>query len=159
MSFLKSLVAFLATLFLLLVLNSLIETYRWDKRIVEEMNKQGFELVSQVKGRAPIIPWTLFYPYVTHITLVHPDSIKPFKGFISADVISYNKDDRGRVESWPRIVLFDCASRLVANLADQQGRYENQIFRPDGAQVQKWWFEMNDQMHTYFCKKNIFITR
>ncbi len=152
MSFLKPLVAFLAILFVILILNSLIETYRWDKRIVEEMNKQGFELVSQIKGSAPIIPWTLFYPYVTHITLVHPDSIKPFKGFIAADVISYNKDDRGRVESWPRIVLFDCASRLVANLADQQGRYENQIFRPDGAQVQKWWFAMNDQMNTYFCK-------
>jgi hypothetical protein len=105
------------------------------------------------KGSAAIVPWTLFYPYVTHITLVHPDSIKPFKEFIAADVISYNKDDLGRVESWPRIVLFDCASKLVANLADQEGRYESQIFRPDGVQVKKWWFEMNDQMNSYFCKK------
>ena len=153
MRFLKPLAAVLAVLFAILVLNSLIETYRWDKRIVEEMSKQGFELVSEAKGSAAIVPWTLFYPYVTHVTLVHPDSIKPFKGFIAADVISYNKDDRGRVESWPRIVLFDCASKRVANLADQQGRYESQIFRPDGVQVTKWWFEMNDQMNNYFCKK------
>jgi hypothetical protein len=153
MRFLKPLAAVLAVVLGILVLNSLIETYRWDKRIVEEMNKQGFELVSVTKGSAAIVPWTLFYPYVTHITLVHPDSIKPFKEFIAADVISYNKDDLGRVESWPRIVLFDCALKLVANLADQEGRYESQIFRPDGVQVKKWWFEMNDQMNSYFCKK------
>jgi hypothetical protein len=54
-------------------------------------------------------------------------------------------------------VLFDCASKLVANLADQQGRYETQIYRPDGVQVKKWWFEMNDQMNGYFCK-NIKVT-
>jgi hypothetical protein len=153
MRFLKPLVAILATLFAILVLNSFIETYRWDKRLVEEMSKQGFELVSQNKGSAPIVPWTLFYPYVTSITLVHPESIKPFKNFITADVISYSKNERGGVESWPRIVIFDCASGLVANLADQQGRYESQIFRPDGAQVKQWWFEMNDQMNGYFCKK------
>lgn len=152
MRFLKPLAIVLAVLFAILILNSMIETYRWDKRIVEEMNKQGFELISQTTGSAPIVPWTLFYPYVTHITLVHPDSIKPFKDFIAADVISFNKNDRGGVESWPRIVLFDCASKLVANLADQQGRYEAQIFRPDGVQVKKWWFEMNDQMNGYFCK-------
>lgn len=152
MRFLKPAVVILVILFLILALNSLIETYRWDKRIVEEMNKQGFELISQTKGSAPIVPWTLFYPYVTQVTLVHPDSIKPFKDFIAADVISFNKDDLGHVESWPRIVLFDCASNLVANLADQQGRYENQIFRADGAQIKKWWFEMNDQMNRYFCK-------
>ena len=84
MRFLKPLVAILAVLFAVLILNSLIETYRWDKRIAEEMNKQGFELISQTKGSAAIVPWTLFYPYVTHITLVHPDSVKPFKDFISA---------------------------------------------------------------------------
>lgn len=153
MRFLKPLVTILAILFAILILNSFIETYRWDKRIVEEMDKQGFELISQIKGSGSIVPWTLFYPYVTHITLVHPDSIKPFKNFIAADVISFNRDEQGRVESWPRIVLFDCASKLVANLADQQGRYESQIFRADGVQVKKWWFEMNDQMNTYFCKK------
>jgi hypothetical protein len=139
-------------------INSLLETYRWDNRIVEEMKKQGFDLVSQTKGSAPILPWTLFYPYVTQVTLVHPDSIKRFKGFIGADVISFNKDERGKVESWPRIVLFDCASNLVANLADQRGRYDDRIFRPDGVQEKKWWFEMNEQMNTYFCK-NIIITR
>ena len=101
MRFLKPLVAILAVLLGILILNSLIETYRWDQRIVEDMNKQGFQLISQTKGSAPIVPWTLFYPYVTHITLVHPDSVKPFKNFIAADVISFNKDDRGRVESGP----------------------------------------------------------
>ena len=55
-------------------------------------------------------------------------------------------------------MLFDCTSKLVANLADQQGRYETQIFRPDGVQVKKWWFEMNDQMNSRFCK-NIKVTR
>lgn len=139
-------------------INSLLETYRWDKHIVEEMKKQGFDLVSQTKGSAPILPWTLFYPYVTGVTLVHPDSIKRFKGFIAADVISFNKDERGKVESWPRMVLFDCASNLVANLADQQGRYDNRIFRVDGEQEKKWWFEMNEPMNTYFCK-DIIITR
>ena len=128
MRFLKPLIAILVVLLWVLHLNSLIETYRWDKRIVEEMNNQGFELISQTMGSAPIVPWTLFYPYVTHITLVHPDSIKPFKGFIAADVISFNKDERGRVESWPRIVLFDCASNLVANLADQQGDTKLKFF-------------------------------
>lgn len=140
------------------VIHTLVETYRWDERIVEKMKKQGFDLVSQTKGSAPILPWTLFYPYVTHVTLVHPDSIKRFKGFIAADVISFDKDERGKVESWPRIVLFDCASNLVANLADQRGRYDDRIFRPDGVQEKKWWFEMNEQMNTYFCK-NIIITR
>ena len=158
MRFLKPLVASLAVLLAILVLNSLIETYRWDKRIVEDMNKQGFQLISQTKGSAPIVPWTIFYPYVTHITLVHPDSIKPFKDFIAADVISFNRNELGMVESWPRIVLFDCTSKLVANLADQQGRYESQILRPDGVQVKKWWFEMNDQMNSYFCK-NVKVAR
>jgi hypothetical protein len=158
MRLLKPLIAILVVVLVGFAVSSLIETYRWDKRIIEEMKKQGFELISQTKASAPIVPWTLFYPYVTNVTLVHPDSIKPFKGFIAADVISFNKDDRGKVESWPRIVLFDCASNLVANLADQQGRYETQIFRPDGAQVRQWWFEMNDQMNAYFCK-NIKVTR
>ena len=96
MRFLKPLVTILAILFAILILNSFIETYRWDKRIVEEMDKQGFELISQIKGSASIVPWTLFYPYVTHITLVHPDSIKPFKNFVAADVISFNRDEQGR---------------------------------------------------------------
>ncbi len=158
MRFLKPLIAILVVALVGFAVNALIETYRWDKRIIQEMKTQGFELISQTMGSAPIVPWTLFYPYVTNITLVHPDSIKPFKGFIAADVISFNKDERGRVESWPRIVIFDCASNLVANLADQQGRYETQIFRPDGVQVRQWWFEMNDQMNDYFCK-NIKGTR
>src|SRR5262245_65903652 len=102
MRFLKPLVAILAVLLAILVLSKLIETYRCDKRIVEEMDKQGFQLFSQIKGSAPIIPWTFFYPYVTHITLVHPDSIKPFKNFIAADVISFNRNELGKVESWPR---------------------------------------------------------
>ena len=85
MRFFKPLATILAVLLALLILNSLIETYRWDKRLVEEMNKQGFELISETKGSAPIVPWTLFYPYVTHLTLVHPDSIKPFKDFIAAE--------------------------------------------------------------------------
>jgi hypothetical protein len=148
----------LVIVLLVFMVNSFIETYRWEKPLIEEMKKQGFEVVSQTKGSAPILPWTLFYPYVTHVTLVHPDSIKRFKDFLAADVISFNKDDRGNVESWPRIVLFDCPSNLVANLADQRGRYEDRIFRPDGAQVKQQWFEMNEQMHSYFCK-NIIITR
>jgi hypothetical protein len=148
----------LVVVLVVFIVNSFIETYRWEKPLIEEMKKQGFEVVSQIKGSAPILPWTLFYPYVTHVTLVHPDSIKRFKGFIAADVISFNKDDRNKVESWPRIVLFDCPSNLVANLADQRGRYEDRIFRPDGAQVKQQWFEMNEQMNAYFCK-NIIITR
>ena len=47
MRFLKPLATILAVLLALLILNSLIETYRWDKRLVEEMNKQGFELISE----------------------------------------------------------------------------------------------------------------
>ena len=152
MRFLKPLAIVLAVLFAILILNSMIETYRWDKRIVEEMNKQGFELISQTTGSAPIVPWTLFYPYVTHITLVHPDSIKPFKDFIAADVISFNKNDRGGVG----VVAQNCALRLRLKAGCQScrsaGRYETQIFRPDGVQVKKWWFEMNDQMNGYFCK-------
>jgi hypothetical protein len=148
----------LVVVFAVFIVNSFIETYRWEKPLIEEMKKQGFEVVSEIKGSAPILPWTLFYPYVTHVTLVHPDSIKRFKGYLAADVISFNKDDRDKVESWPRIVLFDCPSNLVANLADQRGRYEERIFRPDGAQIRQQWFEMNEQMNAYFCK-NIFITR
>ena len=64
MRFLKPLVAILTVLLAILILNSLIETYRWDKRIVEEMDKQGFQLVSQVKGSAPIVPWTFFPPWL-----------------------------------------------------------------------------------------------
>ena len=148
----------LVLLLIIFMINNFIETYRWENPLIEEMEKQGFEVVSQTKGSAPILPWTLFYPYVTHVTLVHPDSIKRYKGFLAADVISFNKDEKDKVESWPRIVLFDCASNLVANLADQRGRYEDRIFRPDGAQVKQQWFEMNEQMNAYFCK-NIFITR
>jgi hypothetical protein len=148
----------LAMLLMIFTVNSFIDTYRWEKPLIEDMKKQGFEVVSLTKGSAPILPWTLFYPYVTHVTLVHPDSIKRFKGFLAADVISFNKDERDNVESWPRIVLFDCASNLVANLADQRGRYEDRIFRPDGAQIKQQWFEMNEQMNSYFCN-NIFITR
>jgi hypothetical protein len=148
----------LAAVIVFFIVNSLVETYRWDKRIIEEMKKQGFDLVSETKQSVSILPWTLAYPYVTNVTLVHPDSIRRFKSYIAADVISFNKDERGKIESWPRIVLFDCDSNLVANLADQRGRYETQIFRPDGEQVNQWWFEMNDQMNTYFCK-NIIITR
>jgi hypothetical protein len=148
----------LVLLLMIFMINNFIETYRWENPLIEEMEKQGFEVVSQTKGSAPILPWTLFYPYVAHVTLVHPDSIKRYKGFLAADVISFNKDERDKVESWPRIVLFDCASNLVANLADQRGRYEDRIFRPDGAQVKQQWFEMNEQMNAYFCK-NIFITR
>jgi hypothetical protein len=148
----------LAIILMIFIVNSFIETYRWEKPLIEEMKKQGFEVVSQTKGSAPILPWTLFYPYVTHVTLVHPNSIKRFKGFLSADVISFNKDEKDKVESWPRIVLFDCASNLVANLADQRGRYEDRILRPDGAQIKQQWFEMNEQMSSYFCK-NIIITR
>jgi hypothetical protein len=159
MRFLKPIgIAILAVALVIFVVNGLLETYRWDRRIIEEMKKQGFELVSETKGSATIVPWTLFYPYVTQITLVHPDSIRRLKGFIAADIISFNKNDKGKVESWPRIVLFDCASNLVANLADQQGRHETEIFRPDGVQEKKWWFEMNEQMNTYFCK-NIIFTR
>src|SRR5262245_39090220 len=93
---------------LVFMVKSFIETYHWEEPLIEEMKKQGFEVVSLTKGSAPILPWTLFYPYVTHVTLVHPGSIKRFKGFLAADVISFNKDERNKVESWPRIVLFDC---------------------------------------------------
>ena len=53
MRFLKPLATILAVLLALLILNSLIETYRWDKRLVEEMNKQGFELISETTGQRP----------------------------------------------------------------------------------------------------------
>ena len=131
MGFLKPLVAILAVLLGILILNSLIETYRWDQRIVEDMNKQGFQLISQTKGSAPIVPWTLFYPYVTHITLVHPDSVKPFKNFIAADVISFNGMNWAESslgpescssiapQSWLRILPI---SRTIRNPNFQAGR-------------------------------------
>jgi hypothetical protein len=120
-------IATLATPFGMLGVSSVLETYGWQAPVIDEMKKQGFDLVSQAKGSAAILPWTLFFPYVTHFTLVHPDSIKPFRGFIVADAISFDKEGNGKVESWPRIVLFDCAANLVANLADQHGRYEERL--------------------------------
>jgi hypothetical protein len=148
----------LATALGILAVSGFRATYGWETAIIEEMRDQGFDLVSQIKGSVAILPWTFFFPYVTHVTLVHPGSIKPFKDFIVADAISFDKDGNGKVESWPRIVLFDCASNLVANLADQQGRYEERIFSSDGTQVKEQWFEMNDQMISYFCK-NIITSR
>jgi hypothetical protein len=137
----------------------LTDSYRWDKRIVEEMKKQGFEVVGQTSRSDRILSLTFFYPYVGEITLAHPQSIKAFKGFIAADVISFSRDQKGRVESSPRIALFDCQSQLVATLADQQGTYEQRIFRPDGEPVKNWWFGMNEQMISYFCKNPKISTR
>jgi hypothetical protein len=148
-------IATLATAGGILAVSIFMETYGWQAPIIEEMKKQGFDLVSEIRGSARILPWTFFFPYVTNVTLVHPNSIKPFKGFIVADAISFGKNGNGEVESWPRIVLFDCASNRVANLADQQGRYEERIFASDGAQVEEQWFKMNDQMRSYFCKNVI----
>ena len=149
--------AVLAVALVVFGLHGLMDTYRWEKPIIAEMQKQGFELISQTTGSATLLPWTLFYPQLTQVTLVHPGSIRRFKDFIAADIISFNKDETGKVASWPRIVLFDCGANLVANLADQQGQYEDRILRPDGMQVKQWWFEMNESMDTYFCKKFIII--
>jgi hypothetical protein len=94
---------------------------------------------------------------VKQVTLVNPATIRRFKGFIAADVISFNKEESGKVVSRPSILLFDCDANLVASLADPQGRYENRILRPDGLQIRQWWFEMDRAMNSYFCNKFIFI--
>ncbi|MET0500602.1 MAG: hypothetical protein ABW172_03665 [Candidatus Binatia bacterium] len=147
--------AILAVALMVLGLHRWMDTYRWEKTIIAELQNQGFEVIFQTSESGTLSPWTLFYPSVIQITLVHPDSIRRFKDFIAADVISFDRDELGKVVSWPRIVLFDCTANLVANLADQQGRYEDRILRPDGMQIKQWWFEMNEAMNTYFCKKII----
>ena len=149
--------AVLAITLAFFLLHRLMDSYRWEKPIIADMQKQGFEMISEPVGSNAFFSWTPFYPQATQVTFVHPASIRRFKNFIAADLMSFNQDETGKVVSWPRIVLFDCAANLVANLADQQGRYEDRILRPDGEQVRQWWFEMNEPMSTYFCEKFIFI--
>jgi hypothetical protein len=82
--------ATLATALGILAVSSFRAAYGWETPIIEEMKNQGFDLVSQIKGSVPILPWTFFFPYVIHVTLVHPGSIKPFKDFIVAAAISFD---------------------------------------------------------------------
>jgi len=145
----------MAVLFFLL--HRWMDTYRWEKPIIAEMKKQGFEPMSEPVGSDTLFPWPLFYPKLKQVTLVNPTTIRRFKGFIAADVISFNREESGKVISRPTILLFDCAANLVAYLADSEGRYEDRILRPDGVQIRQWWFEMNEAMNTYFCKKFIII--
>jgi len=147
----------LAVALIVIGLHRWMDAYRWEKTIIAEMQNQGFEVIFQTTESGTSSPWTLFYPSVIQMTLVQPDSIRRFKGFIAADVLSFDRDKMGRVVSRPRIVLVDCTANLVANLADQQGRYEDRILRPDGMQIKQWWFEMNEPMNTYFCKKIIIL--
>jgi hypothetical protein len=144
--------AIAAIVSLVLILNHwrgwLIDPYRWDKPIREQMKKQGFELVAEVKSIEATIP------YVTRMTFAHPGSIKPYNNrFFAADVIAFARDNSGKVESWPSIVLFDCASNTVATIADQQGSYEKRIFRLDGDPATNWWFGMNEEMTSYLCNR------
>lgn len=125
----------------------LIDPYWWDKPVREQMKKQGFELVAEVKSVGATIP------HVTRITFAHPGSIKPYNDrFLAADVIAFERDDSdNKIESRPRIVLFDCTSNTVATIADERGSYETRIFRPDGEPARNWWFGMNEEMTSYFC--------
>ncbi|MGB7950820.1 MAG: hypothetical protein WCH75_24335 [Candidatus Binatia bacterium] len=147
--------AVLATAILLFILHRWMDSYRWENPIIAEMQKQGFEPISEPVDSDAFFPRPLFYPQVKQVTLANPATIRRFKGFIAADVLSFSKEESGKVISRPSILLFDCAANLVAYLADSQGSYENRILRPDGVQIRQWWFEMNEAMNTYFCKKFI----
>jgi hypothetical protein len=131
----------------------LIDPYRWDTPIIKEAKDRGFDLVVQRRGGNLIFPWTIFRPYTTHLTFADPKSIKPFRQFLAADTISLIRDDRGRVESWRNVSLVDCESKLFTTLADKEKDYSDRIFRPDGGPMKKWWFEMSEQMISYFCKR------
>jgi hypothetical protein len=140
---------------LLLILNHwrswLINPYWWDKPIREQMKKQGFELVAEVKSLQATIP------HVTRITFAHPGSIRPYNNrLLAADVIAFERDDSDKIESRPSIMLFDCASNTVATIADALGSYEKRIFRLDGEPARNWWFGMNEEMTSYFCNNTRF---
>lgn len=158
MTFIKSVgIIILALLFIAIAVNTwyteLIDPYRWDKPVIKEAKGRGFELVIQRKGGTLIFPWTIFKPYTVHLTFADPKSIRLFKQFLAADTISFNRDDRGRIDSWRRISIVDCESKLTTTLADKEKNYSDRIFRPDGGPMKKWWFEMNEQMVSYFCKR------
>jgi len=147
----------LATVIMSFLIHRWMDSYRWEKPIIAEMQKQGFELIAEPVGGDTFFPWPPFYQPVKQVTLVNPATIRRFKGFIAADLISFNREESGKVISRPTILLFDCAANLVAYLADSEGGYEDRILRPDGVQIRQWWFEMNEAMNTYFCKKFIII--
>ena len=149
--------AVFAMAFLVFLVHRRMDSARWEKPIMAEMHKQGFEPIAEPVGSQTLFPWPLSYPSVKQVTFVNPATIRRFKGFIAADVITFNKEENGKVVSRPTILLFDCPANLVAYLADPEGRYEERILREDGVQIRQWWFEMDRAMQSYFCKKFIFI--
>lgn len=157
MKYLKAVgVSVAALVFIAVAINNfyvdLIDPYRWDGPVIEEARARGFELVVQKKGGTLMFPWTMFKPYTVHVTFVDSKSIRPFKQFLAADTLAFNRDDQGRVESWRHVSLVDCKSKLTTVLADAEKNYSDRIFRPDGGPMKKWWFEANEQMVAYFCQ-------
>jgi hypothetical protein len=156
MKYLKLAGTFAAVLAFLLIVAynwyaELIYPYRWDGPVINEASANGFKLMQRHSGGELYFPWTLVYPYTTHLAFVDPQSIENLRQYKSAEVAWFFRNHRGQIDSWKNVSVFDCAERIFATLADNEGRYEEKIFRSDGGPMKKWWTEMNDQMVQFFC--------
>jgi hypothetical protein len=101
----------------------LIDPHRWDRPVLKEAQQRGFDLVHKRTLSNPIFPWTFFCPYTVHLTFADPRSIKEYRGFIGAQTLVFNRNDRGKVEAASYIELFDCESKLFTIFADKEKRY------------------------------------
>ncbi len=131
----------------------LIDPYRWDGPVIQDAQSAGYKVMQKIRGGEIIFPWTWFFPYTTNLAFVKPESVRPYRQFIGAEVSWVRREERGKIESSRTVSLFDCGEKVFTILADDKGRYDERIFRADGGPMMKWWIEMNDQMIAFFCNK------
>lgn len=93
------------------------------------------------------------------VTFVHDDMVsKQYRTdgkpgvLVTAVVASFNRDDRGRIDSWSHVQAFNCTTGQFTSMGDVATKKKFDVFAPDGSPLPGKWFPMGKDSTAYFCK-------
>ncbi|HEY1269775.1 MAG TPA: hypothetical protein VGH16_21125 [Candidatus Binatia bacterium] len=138
----------------------IFEEYRWNRDIESQWASVGWETLARRPAPTLVFPWTMIWKPAGTVTMAHPVLTKKVyndgdssRYLISAIVVQFSRDNRGRLESSQRAELINCRTETYATAGDLKEKKRFEVLNANGKPLPGRWQAAPPEVLAYFCKK------